>query len=602
MFSIIDWLIIIAYLVFAFAIGALMTRKAGTGLDSYFIAGRSLPWWWLGTSMVATTFAADTPLAITGIIAKDGISGNWFWWSWIITFVTITVFFARRWSQSGVLTDVELIELRYSGRPASILRVFKALYMGVIVNCVILGWVFRAMSKITSPFIDWQIILGSGVYNNLLNFWPGFLIFDNFNNTLTVLVIFVIVVTYSSMGGIRGVILTDLFQFVLAMGTAIIFAVLAVQHVGGLGELFAQMHQLYPERGADFLRIWPDFDNVLLPFEVFLIFIAIQWWAQYYSDGSGYLAQRMNTARTPADAEKGTLWFTLANFCLRTWPWIMVGLVAIVVFPLDDPARYYALGESVAGDREMGYPVLMKLILPSGLLGLTFASLMAAFMSTVDTHINWGASYMVNDLYKRFFNPAASQKRLVLASRVSVILISLAAVLIASQISSIEEAWKFFVALGAGLGLPQMLRWLWWRANAWTEISGMAAAFVSSVFLYTAFPDTRSEYLIFWSVLISTAVALSATFVTAPVRAETLRQFVDKTSPVGFWGVYTVKTEQRKKEFKQRLLIWLLGLITCFASVFGIGYLLLLDWPLGLALLALCVVCFCAMLKRMKAK
>ncbi|MGD8898055.1 MAG: sodium transporter, partial [Acidobacteriota bacterium] len=271
MFTGIDWLIIAVYLLFAFAIGAWMTRTASRSLSSYFVAERSLPWWWLGTSMVATYFAADTPLAITGILANDGISGNWFWWSWVFTFVTITVFFARRWRRSRVLTDVELLELRYDGRSASLLRAFKAFYLSLIVNCIILGWLFRAMSKITSPFVDWRTLLGPDAYARVASLWPGFLIFDNLNNTLTVLIIFLIVVAYSSMGGIRGVILTDLFQFAIAMVTAIWFAVLAVDHVGGLDALFSQLHSLYPQTAEATLRFLPRFDTALLPFEAFLV-------------------------------------------------------------------------------------------------------------------------------------------------------------------------------------------------------------------------------------------------------------------------------------------------------------------------------------------
>jgi SSS family solute:Na+ symporter len=596
MFSIVDWLIVAVYLLFAFLIGAWMTRTAGRGLASYFVAERSLPWWWLGTSMVATYFGADTPLAITGIIANDGISGNWFWWSWVFTFVTITVFFARRWRRSRVLTDVELIELRYDGRSASLLRAFKAFYLSIIVNCIILGWLFRAMSKITSPFVDWSTLLGPSTYARVSAVWPGFLVFDNLNNTLTVLVIFLIVVAYSSMGGIRGVILTDLFQFAIAMVTAAWFAVLAVKYVGGLGDLFSQLHALYPGRAEATLRFLPRFDAELLPFEVFLVFVAVQWWAQYYSDGSGYLAQRMNTARTPADAEKGALWFTLANFILRTWPWVLVGLVTLVVFPLDDPARFHALGHEMAGDREMGYPILMKLILPSGLLGLTFVSLMAAFMSTVDTHINWGASYLVNDVYRRFVRKAATERELVFVSRLSVVLLSLLAIVVASQIQSIEQAWKFFMAIGAGLGLPQILRWVWWRANAWTEITGMASAFVGSLVLYALFPETRAEYLLFWIVIISTATALAATFATRPVGETTLAGFVRATSPFGFWKGRAVEQEDT---LGQRVRMWVLGVVSTFCGMFGLGWFLKLSWLAGAGLSVVSLVSFWMLLRSM---
>jgi len=597
-FSTIDWLLIGGYLLLAFVVGALMMRSAGRGLASYFVADRSLPWWWLGTSMVATYFAADTPLAITGIIANDGISGNWFWWSWVFTFMTITVFFARKWRQSGVLTDVELIELRYDGRSASRLRAFKAFYLGLVVNCIILGWLFRAMSKITSPFVHWEVLLGPETFARLSSLWPSALVFDNLNNTLTVLIIFLIVVAYSSLGGIRGVILTDLFQFAIAMVTAIWFAVLAVEYVGGLEALLSQIHSLYPERADAMLRFTPRFDAQLFPFEAFLVFIAIQWWAQYYSDGSGYLAQRMNTARTPADAEKGALWFTLANFLLRTWPWVLVGLVALVAFPLDDPARFHALGHELGGDREMGYPILMKLILPPGLLGLTFVSLMAAFMSTVDTHINWGASYVVNDLYRRFVRPDATDRELVHVSRAGVVALSLVAIVVATQINSIEQAWKFFVSIGAGMGLPQILRWVWWRANAWTEIVGISSAFVASLALYAAFPDTRAEYLLFWIVAISTVASLTATLMTPPTGDSALQRFVDRVSPFGFWGG-RVPEGGMSGIFGERVRVWLLGVICTFSGMFGIGHLLKLNWMAGATLSLVSAVTFVLLLKLM---
>ena len=575
-----------------------MTRSASRGLSSYFVAERSLPWWWLGTSMVATTFAADTPLAVTGIVASDGIAGNWFVWCSVFTYMTMTIFFARKWRSSNVLTDVEIIELRYGGSSASILRAFKAFYFSIIINSVVLGWVFRAMSKISQPFINWNDLLGGGLYRQLSSAWPRFIIFDNFNNTLTVLVILIIVVAYSSLGGIRGVILTDLFQFALAMGCSILFALFALNYVGGAEELFNQLHLLYPKKADNILQFWPNFESSLLPFKVFLIYVGLLWWAQYFSDGSGYLAQRINTARTPADAEKGALWFTLANFVLRTWPWIIVALVALVVFPLDDPEKFHCLGSQVGSDREMGYPVLMKLILPSGLLGLTFVSLLAAFMSTVDTHINWAASYLVNDIYKRFFRPSASQKQLVLASRLSVVFIALFSVLVASQITSIEKAWKFFVAIGAGMGLPQILRWVWWRANAWTEIAGMAVAFFMSVFLYLMFPEVRAEYLLSWIVLSSVSASIISTIVTKPVEEEVLRQFIVRVKPFGFWKGM-VSEKQGARLMIKRIFMWILGVITTFSGMFSIGYFLMSQWMLGLLHLIMSTVCFLVLLRLM---
>ncbi|WP_061227088.1 sodium:solute symporter family protein [Leptospira interrogans] len=579
MFSFIDWFFIFMYLFFAFTAGILLSPKAGKSLVSYFVADRKLPWWWLGTSMVATTFAADTPLVITGFIAADGISANWFWWSWAIGYMAMTVFFAGKWRRMEVLTDVEFVELRYGGKPAIILRMVKAFYLSILVNSIVLGWVFKAMSKITGPFLDWKDLLGADRFSIIQNVWPSFLIFDSLNNTITVLILFLVVVVYSSMGGIQGVILTDLVQFALGMGGAILFAVYAVSSQGGISGLLSRMEELYPDKHKSILSFWPDFQEASLPINVFLIFISVQWWAQYYSDGSGYLAQRIHTAKNPKEAEKGSLWFNIANFMVRTWPWILTALVTLVVFPLHDPTKYFSEGWIVGGDREMGYPILMKLILPNGILGIVFASLMAAFMSTADTHINWGASYLVNDFYLRFVHPKADDKTLVKASRIAVVTMSIIAILVATQIQSIANAWKFLLAFASGMGLPQILRWIWWRTNAWTELSGMITALILSMILYPSYPNVRSEYLLFWVAIGSVAVSILVTFLTPPVPQNTLDDFIKRVDPIGFW-----KGEDNKKrleDFYKKIFLWLLGTIALFFGMFSLGYFFLLQFWQG---------------------
>ncbi|EKO24430.1 sodium:solute symporter family protein [Leptospira interrogans] len=579
MFSFIDWFFIFMYLFFAFTAGILLSPKAGKSLVSYFVADRKLPWWWLGTSMVATTFAADTPLVITGFIAADGISANWFWWSWAIGYMAMTVFFAGKWRRMEVLTDVEFVELRYGGKPAIILRMVKAFYLSILVNSIVLGWVFKAMSKITGPFLDWKDLLGADRFSIIQNVWPSFLIFDSLNNTITVLILFLVVVVYSSMGGIQGVILTDLVQFALGMGGAILFAVYAVSSQGGISGLLSKMEELYPDKHKSILSFWPDFQEASLPINVFLIFISVQWWAQYYSDGSGYLAQRIHTAKNPKEAEKGSLWFNIANFMVRTWPWILTALVTLVVFPLHDPTKYFSEGWIVGGDREMGYPILMKLILPNGILGIVFASLMAAFMSTADTHINWGASYLVNDFYLRFVHPKADDKTLVKASRIAVVTMSIIAILVATQIQSIANAWKFLLAFASGMGLPQILRWIWWRTNAWTELSGMITALILSMILYPSYPNVRSEYLLFWVAIGSVAVSILITFLTPPVPQNTLDDFIKRVDPIGFW-----KGEDNKKrleDFYKKIFLWLLGTVALFFGMFSLGYFFLLQFWQG---------------------
>lgn len=566
-----DWAIIGGYLLLTLVAGVLVSRRASQSIESYFVAERQLAWWWLGTSMVATTFAADTPLVVTGMVAKYGIAGNWFWWSWAIAHVSMAVVFAALWRRARILTDAELVELRYAGRGATLLRAFKAVFFAVLINGIVLGWVIRAMSKIASPFVHWEAWLGPDRLASLEALWPSWLLIGTLDDTLTVLVLFGIVTLYSMLGGIRGVILTDLLQFAIAIVASITFAVVAVGEVGGMEGLLAALDAQYPD-AEQILAFVPSADAAWLPVQVFLIYLAVQWWAQYFSDGSGYLAQRLFTAKSDAHAEAGGLWFCIANYGLRTWPWVLIGLVSLVVFPLGvEPAGEAA--RLVAADREMAYPVLMAELLPAGLLGLLFASLLAAFMSTVDTHINWGSSYLTNDLYRRFLRPDASQRELVRVGRVAVVFLSLLAVVIAGQISSVEKAWKLFIALGAGLGLPAMLRWVWWRVNAWTEIAGMTVAILIAPVLYAAFPDARDEYLLVAIVAVAATAALVATYLTPPVPHEHLERFVRRVRPPGWWG--GLGGEAPRRAMARLTAAWVLGNAAVFGLTFGAGHVLL---------------------------
>ena len=566
----VDWGIVAAYLVLALLVGVLVSRRAGESLESYFVAGRGLPWWWLGTSMAATTFAADTPLVVAGLVAEHGVAGNWFWWSWAISHVSMAVVFAALWRRARVLTDAELIELRYTGRSASLLRGFKAVFFAVLINGIVLGWVIRAMVKITAPFTRWDAWLGADAVAAFGRAWPDALAIGTTGDTITVLVLFGLIALYSSLGGIRGVILTDLLQFVLALGASITFAWLAVDSVGGLGSLRLELARHYDAEQV--LAFIPAADAAWLPVQLFLIYIAVQWWAQYFSDGSGYLAQRLFTARSDAHAQGGALWFTVANYALRTWPWVLIGLVGIVAFPLAN-AGDGAGAALVAADREMAYPVLMATLLPAGVLGLLFASLLAAFMSTVDTHLNWGASYVVNDVYRRFVRPEANQSELIAVSRTAVFAFALLGVVVAARIESIEHAWRFFVALGAGLGLPSMLRWVWWRVNAWTEIAGMTTATVCALVLYPLFPDTRDEYLLVAIVGASTTAALAATFLTAPVPRDHLARFTERVRPPGWWRGLQGAAPPRAVAWTAAA--WVAGNVAIFALLFTVGHLLI---------------------------
>ncbi|MEX2583621.1 MAG: sodium:solute symporter family protein [Gemmatimonadota bacterium] len=583
-----DWAIVVGYLGTALLVGFLVSRQAGRSIESYFVAGRDLPWWWLGTSMVATTFAADTPLVVTGLVASYGVAGNWFWWSWAIAHVSVAVVFAALWRRSRVITDAELIELRYAGPPARFLRAFKAIFFAVLINGIILGWVIRAMTKISTPFVHWDRWLGESTYAALVGRWPEWLIFGTVSDTLTILALFSLIALYSSLGGIRGVILTDLLQFTIAIVASFAFAWIAMDAVGGLAGLRSGLEANY-ESPDEILAFIPTSDAAWLPVQLLAVYLGVQWWAQYFSDGSGYLAQRLFTARSDADAEKGGLWFAAANYGLRTWPWVLVALVALVLYPLGAEGTGEA-AQIVAGDREMAYPILMADLLPAGILGLLFASLLAAFMSTVDTHLNWGASYLVNDIYRRFIRPGASQRELVGVSRTLVVALAVLAILVASQISSIEQAWRFFIALGAGLGLPGMLRWVWWRINAWTEIVGMSVASAAAFFLYWRFPDAREEYLLVVIVAVSMVAAFVATFVTRPTPHATLEAFVQRVRPPGFWGPVARPGQRRAAGWLA--VGWTLGNIAIFSLLFGCGWLLLGSPILGAVVLLLAVAAY----------
>jgi Na+/proline symporter len=578
----IDWVIFIVYLVVVFAVGIWVSKKSSEGIDSYFVANRSLPWWWIGISIIATTFAADTPLAITGITAKTGIAGNWLWWSWAATYITVSVFFAKRWRQSNVLTDVEFIELRYSGKEASFLRGFKAFFYGIILNVFILGWVITAAVKIADAFIEWRDILGVDIYEKILSFYPTILLFkDDFNATLTILSLLIIVMIYSSLGGIRGVILTDLFQFAIAMVVSIIFGYYAVQEVGGLGEIQTKLVDIYGQTKANHLTEFiPSFDNPLIPFQIFLIYVVIQWWVRYDSDGSGYIAQRLNTAKSTQDAQKGSFLFSILFIVLRTWPWIMVALVSLILFPLE----YNETGE-IIGDREAYYPQIMTMVLPAGLVGLAFTSLMAAFMSTVDTHLNWGSSYLTNDIYRRFIKPKANQKQLIKFSRIMVIIITFLAVIVASQIDSIAGAWVFFINAASGLGIAQLIRWFWWRANAWTEISSMLAALFATAaypFLFSQYANIPhfDTYALVGITLFSLITSIVVTIITPEVEEHKIQHFINLCNPVGIWKG-TGYSKNALSGFSTSFIMWILGLTASFTGLFSIGYFLMLKPWLG---------------------
>ncbi len=541
-----DWLIIALYFVISAAIGLAYTRKAGQSLSDYFVSGRSLPWWLAGTSLVATTFAADTPLVVAGLVAKYGVAGNWLWWNGAFSGVLTVFFFARLWRRAGVLTDVEFAELRYGGKPAAALRGFRALYLALPINLIIMGWVTRAMVTILEISLD-------------VNPW------------VAAIVLFGITALYSVLAGLWGVIITDVFQFVVAMGGSILLAVLAVQSVGGLDALTAQAAARFGSAEAAF-GVLPPTDQAWLPLSTLLVFLGVQWWAAWYPGqepgGGGYVVQRILSARDERHGLLATLWFTIAHYAVRPWPWILVGFVAVLRYPgLANP--------------EEGYVRVMVDILPSPFKGLLLAAFAAAYMSTISTHLNWGASYLVNDVYLRFIKPQASRRAQVLASRVGTAVLMVCSLIVMSFLSSVEQGWKLLLGLGAGTGLVFILRWYWWRVNAWSEISAMAASFVTSIALAAAGYDPgdtsgggyAKSMLI--TVLVTTVVWLSVTLLTSPESDATLDRFYRQVRPGGAgWRRVAERLGFGDDPIPGGVLSWVnwvAGLAAVYSAVFGIG-------------------------------
>ncbi|MCX7810990.1 MAG: Na+:solute symporter [Leptospiraceae bacterium] len=572
--SIIDYAIIFIYFCFVISVGFFFRKKASRNLFSFFTADKNYGWIWIGTSMVATTFSADTPLAIAGITANKGISGNWFWWSWILTYMTITIFYSKLWWRSKIITDVEFTEIRYSGKEASYLRFIKAFYFSILLNGIILGWVFLSIQKIITPFIlpDYEIPWFKSIY-------PKFLLVGDYNLTFILILLLIIVVLYSSLSGVRGGVFNDMFQFIIAMGGSIFFAYYTVESIGGPIELKNKIVLLYPEKHQEILSLFPNWQEMGY---IILIYFGIQWWTQYYSDGTGYLVQRLNTAKSERDAQLGSLWFNFANFAIRTWPWVFIGLSGLVIYPQTPEACKNHL--LVCNDRELVYPILIKELLPAGLQGFMLTGLIAAFMSTVETHLNWGASYIANDFYKRYIKPNSTEKEQIIVSKLGVLIMAIIGIIFANQMKTISGAWKFLIAIAAGIGFPQMIRWFWWRANAYTEISGMVASLVFTGILYSLFDTSKipDEYLLFFIAIFSGIISLVATLITKPVDQNKLIEFTNRVKPYGFWK--PIMKENKIQPLLRDLFLWFLGNISILSFMLSIAYWIFRDYHLFLSL------------------
>ncbi len=509
-----DWLILGLYFAVALAIGAWAARRAGRNTREFFLSGRNMPWWLLGVSMVATTFSTDTPNLVTDIVRQDGVSGNWVWWAFLLTGMLTVFVYAKLWRRAGVMTDLEFYEIRYGGRPAAFLRGFRALYLGVFFNVMIMATVSLAAIKI------------SGV---LLGVSP----------VMTLVVAGGVTVIFSALGGLTGVLLTDFLLFITAMLGSVAAAVVAVRHpaVGGLDGLLTN------PAVADKLSILPDFTDPSAFVPVLVIPLAVQWWSVWYPGaepgGGGYIAQRMLSARDETDATGATLFFNVAHYALRPWPWILVGLASLVVFPTVESIQvaFPHIGDAILG-HDLAYPAMLT-FLPTGLLGLVVASLAAAYMSTMSTHLNWGSSYVVHDFWRRFVDPDASERRLVLVGRTTTVVLMVLAAILALWLRNALQAFQILLQVGAGTGLLFILRWFWWRINAYSEITAMVVSFLVALWLELIQPrlypgltlDPSARLVI--GVAITTVAWLAVTYVTRPTDEARLRSFYRTARPGG---------------------------------------------------------------------
>ena len=565
----IDWAFIVGYGVFAFGVGIYFSRRANQSIEEFFVAGRSLPWWIAGTSIVATTFAVDTPLVIAGFIRTGGIYENWLWWCVLMGGMLSVFFYARLWRRAGILTDVEFMELRYTGRSAAVLRGMMAIYGGVLYNCVIMGWVILAMTKICEVLLGWDKVSSIAIMMTLA-------------------------LSYTLLSGFWGVVVTDFVQFIMAMFGSIALAGIVLWKMGGASGMIVQI-QATEAFDPKVFHMVPDFKTAgKLALLTFLAQVSVQWWAK--GQGDGYIVQRLFSTKDERHSMLAALWFNFAHYVIRPWPWIIVGLASLVYFPI------------VAGeDPELAYPKMIAEFLPVGLRGLMVASLIAAFMSTMDTHLNWGASYLINDLYKRFIVRDASPKHYVRASQVAMLILMVMGALTAWQSQSVTAVWKYFFVLTAGVGFVGLLRWYWWRVNAWSEISALASSFlIANGFLWARWADgfglmsanAMSKIEWFYSgdayphrlttiVLTCTVIWLGVTMLTRPVATDHLKMFYRRVRPGGWWGPIAESCPEVRREKSRGLWLgWISGVVCVYSGLFGVGYLCLAQPARAIACLA----------------
>ena len=554
-----DWFIVVLSIVVSFIPAIVLARRAGSSTAEFFTSGRAAPWWLIGVSMVATTFSTDTPNLVTNLVREHGVANNWAWWSFLLTGMLTVFFYARLWRRSGVLTDLEFYELRYAGGPASFVRGFRAIYLGLFFNAVIMATVNLAAAKIANVMLGWPM-------------WQ------------TLAVCAVINIAFAATSGLWGVLVTDFIQFGIAMSGSFAAAYYALRQpeVGGLSGLVSKLD-------PSTLSLLPDFGDWGLTLSVLIIPLTVQWWSVWYPGsepgGGSYVAQRMLAAKSERDALAGTLFFNVANYALRSWPWIITALASLLVFPtLEDIRRTFPYVDPKLLGHDMAYSAMLK-FLPHGVLGLMVAGLLAAYVSTISTHLNWGTSYLVHDFYRRFLRKDASEKHYVAVGRLVTGLLMIVAALLTFVLDTARQAFDLMLSVGAGTGLIYLLRWFWWRISAWSEIAAMVSSFVVSTGFFLAAKNGHgvpSHVSLLATVICTTVVWLVVTYLTKPTDAATLEAFYRRVRPAGpGWTAVRTATGlgPSPDSLPQSLLGWVLGCLFVYAAMFGTGSILYGKWP-----------------------
>ena len=568
-----DWAVIVSYMLLTVVIGVFVAKHKSKNITEFFVAGRNLPWWLLGTSIAATWFATDAPLAVTALVRSKGIYGNWLWWYLGTGIMMMVFFYAKYWRRAEILTDAEMIELRYSGKSASVLRGFTAVFFGIFKNCITLGWVILAMLKFSNIMLGWSAELA-----------------------LTITLSFALVHTLTS--GIKGVVILDMLHFSAGTISTILLAVLILVQVGGPTELASKI-AARTDAPAGVLDMFPDLSHIgATEMIAFVCLIGVLWLGQ--AQGDGYIVQRLFSAKNEKHAIRASLWFAVAGIVILTWPWIVVGLGSIIILPVSEASTALIL------DPELAYPMMIMEVLPAGLKGLLVAAFMAAFMSTVDTHLCWGGSYMVNDIYKRFINTKADAGHYLLVSRISIVLLLLLSAAAAWQMDSIAGAWIYIIEIISGIAIILMLRWFWWRINAWSEIASM----ISALILANGFLFVKWFYNFGWIsesllnqvngwyhedvaliraailLLLCTVISLIVTFMTKPVENDKLLSFYKKVRPKGWWGPIAAQVPELVDHSRSQnsWFGFVLGVTFLNSILFSVGHAVLGSYVMALVL------------------